>query len=170
MIALASPGRLSSSPLLVALVALSLSACVSARPVATIHLEAEVARVLDDWHDAAAHADEARYFGHLAEGAVFLGTDMTERWDKEAFRAYAHRPFAKGKGWAFHAAERHVHVDADGGVAWFDERLDTDGLGPARGSGVLVRASGGTWQIAQYDLSVPIPNEKFDAVKGLIAR
>ena len=55
---------------------------------------AEVARVLDDWHDAAASADEARYFGHLSSDSVFLGTDATERWDVAAFRAYAHPHFA----------------------------------------------------------------------------
>src|SRR5262249_42795332 len=54
---------------------------------------AEIGRVLDDWHDAAAHADEARYFGHFAPGGVFLGTDASERWDVAAFRAYAHPRF-----------------------------------------------------------------------------
>ena len=67
-----------------------------------------IARVLDDWHDAAAKADEKRYFDHLTEEAVFLGTDITERWDKKAFRAYSHPHFAKpistfSTGKAFHA-------------------------------------------------------------------
>jgi hypothetical protein len=37
-----------------------------------------------------------------------------------------------------------------------------------RGRGVLVRV-GDMWKIAQYNLSVPIPNDRFDAVKRLIA-
>ncbi len=46
-------------------------------------------------------------------------------------------------------------------MAWFDEALDTPNMGPCRGSGVLVRA-GDTWRIAQYNLSVPIPNDLVD--------
>ncbi len=119
--------------------------------------EAAVAAVLDDWHAAAAAADEARYFGHFTPDAVFLGTDATERWTVEEFRRYAHPYFAKGKAWTFKAVERHISFSPDGSVAWFDEQLDTPNLGPARGSGVLLRAAG-VWKIAHYDLSVPIPN------------
>lgn len=129
-----------------------------------------VARVLDDWHDAAAHADEARYFEHFAEGAVFLGTDATERWTVPELRAYAHPRFASGKAWSFRAVRRAITFTSGAGresVAWFDEDLETERLGPARGSGVLVR-SGATWKIAHYDLSIPIPNARFAAVRALL--
>lgn len=129
--------------------------------------EAAVAAVLDDWHAAAAAADEARYFAHFAPDAVFLGTDATERWSVEEFRRYAHPYFAKGKAWSFKAVERHISFSADRSVAWFDERLDTPNLGPARGSGVLVRAAG-SWRIAHYDLSVPIPNALMKEIKQRI--
>jgi hypothetical protein len=125
--------------------------------------------MLDDWHDAAAHADEARYFAHIAKNGVFLGTDGTERWTKTAFLEYAHPRFASGKAWTFRAFERHVQTDASGDVAWFDERLATEGLGPARGSGVAVRAANGAWEVALYDLSVTIPNARFAEVKALLA-
>lgn len=118
--------------------------------------------MLDDFHDAAAKADEPRYFGHFAANGVFLGTDATERWDVAAFRAYAHPHFAKGKAWAMKASVRFVVVRGD--VAWFDEALETEKLGPARGSGVLVR-EGGAFKIAQYNLTITIPNGKFGAVK-----
>ena len=75
--------------------------------------DADVARVLDDWHAAAAAADESRYFGHFAEGAVFLGTDATERWTVEEFRRYAHPYFAKGKAWTFRAVSRHLYLIAE---------------------------------------------------------
>jgi hypothetical protein len=127
--------------------------------------EGEVTRVLDAWHAAAARADEEAYFALIAEQGVFLGTDATERWDKPAFRAYAHPHFAKGKAWTFHATARHVTVAGE--VAWFDEDLATERLGPARGSGVLVREAGG-WKVALYDLSIPIPNDRFEAVKKII--
>jgi ketosteroid isomerase-like protein len=129
--------------------------------------EAAVAVVLDDWHAAAAAADEARYFGHFAPDAVFLGTDATERWTVEEFRRYAHPYFAKGKAWSFRAVERHLYLSPDRSVAWFDEHLDTPNLGPARGSGVLLRV-GGAWKIAHYDLSVPIPNALMKEIKQRI--
>jgi hypothetical protein len=119
--------------------------------------EVEVASVLDDWHAAAAAADETRYFGHFTTEAVFLGTDATERWTREEFRRYAHPHFAKGKAWSFVAVSRRVSFSPDVSVAWFDEALDTPNLGPARGSGVLLHEAG-QWRIAQYNLSVPIPN------------
>jgi ketosteroid isomerase-like protein len=126
-----------------------------------------IAAVLDDWHAAAAAADEVRYFSHFAPNAVFLGTDATERWTVEEFRRYAHPYFARGKAWSFRPAARHIAFSPDGSVAWFDERLDTPNLGPARGSGVLVRESG-AWKITHYDLSVPIPNELMSEVKRRI--
>lgn len=129
--------------------------------------QAEIARVIDDWHAAAAAADEERYFGHMTDDAVFLGTDATERWSKSEFRAYAHPYFSKGKAWSFRSVRRNVTVSADGATAWFDEDLATPNLGPSRGSGVLVRM-GSTWKIAQYNLSVPIPNAIFTDVKKLI--
>jgi ketosteroid isomerase-like protein len=128
---------------------------------------AQVNAVLDDWHRAAAKADEARYFGHLTADAVFLGTDAKERWTRDEFRKWARPYFKKGKAWTFKAARRHVTVSADGKVAWFDEALETANLGPCRGSGVLV-LDGKRWKIAQYNLSVPIPNEAFADVKKII--
>lgn len=136
-------------------------------PPAGSPAEAAVAGVLDDWHAAAVAADETRYFGHFAPDAVFLGTDATERWTVEEFRRYAHPYFAKGKAWSFKAVERHVTFSPDRSVAWFDELLDTPNLGPARGSGVLLRV-GDAWKIAHYDLSVPIPNALMKEIKQRI--
>ena len=127
----------------------------------------EIASALDDFHDAAAKADEARYFGHFAPDGVFLGTDATERWEVAAFRAYAHPYFAKGKAWSFRGARRRIAVRGD--IAWFEEDLDTENLGPARGSGVLVWHDG-RWLIEQYVLSITVPNDRFKAVKDLLSR
>ena len=129
--------------------------------------ERMIGETLDDWHDAAAKADEPRYFAHFAKRAVFLGTDATERWEVDAFRAYAHPHFAKGKAWTMRATARHVTLGEGGGVAWFDETLETKNLGPARGSGVLVR-EGGNWKISQYNLAITVPNERFAEVKDLL--
>lgn len=131
-------------------------------------VDTEVARVLDDWHDAAAKADEERYFAHFTAGGVFLGTDATERWTVPQFRAYAHPHFAKGKAWTMRSTRREITFRDD--VAWFDEDLVSEGLGAVRGSGVLVRDASGTWKIAQYNLSFPIPNDKFKDVKALVGQ
>lgn len=123
--------------------------------------------VLDDWHLAAAQADEARYFGHFAAEAAFLGTDATERWTKAEFQVWAAPFFKRGRAWSFRAVSRHLAVSADGRTAWFDEVLDTPNMGPARGSGVLVK-EGKAWKIAHYNLTVPIPNPLMKSVKEQI--
>jgi len=128
--------------------------------------EQAIASALDDFHDAAAKADEDRYFSHFAPGGVFLGTDATERWEVAAFRAYAHPYFAKGKAWSFRASRRVVTVRGD--LAWFDEDLVTQNLGPARGSGVLSLRNG-KWLIDQYVLSITVPNDRFRAVHDLLS-
>jgi len=117
----------------------------------------QITTMLDDWHKAAAEADETRYFGHAGPEFVFLGTDATERWDLASFREFAHPYFAKGKAWTFVPHDRHVIVAPDGKVAWFDEKLDSASYGDCRGSGV-VRKIGGEWKIVHYNLTIPIPN------------
>jgi hypothetical protein len=126
-----------------------------------------VVRELDDFHASAARADEEAYFGHFASDGVFLGTDASERWEVGAFRAYAHPYFAKGKAWTFHGEHRRIVLRED--VAWFEEDLVTQNLGPARGSGVLVWTDG-RWLVEQYVLSLTIPNDKLQPVKELLAR
>lgn len=125
--------------------------------------------MLDDFHEAAARAQEARYFAHFTEEAVFLGTDASERWKLEDFRAWAHPHFASGKGWQMKATRRAITVARSGDVAWFDEDLETKSLGPARGSGVLVRGgSAKKWRIALYVLSLTVPNDKAPQVKKIV--
>lgn len=143
--------------------------CACTKAVDPAAAEADVAKVLDGFHQAAARADETAYFASFAEKGVFLGTDKTERWDVAAFRAYSHPHFAKGKAWTFKPGRRAISIANGARVAWFDEDLASEHLGPCRGSGVLVYEAG-AWKIAQYNLTVPIPNEKFKDVKAVIDR
>jgi hypothetical protein len=145
-------------------------ATASARPnIADLEtLAADAAKTLDGFHAAAREANEARYFSYFAASGVFLGTDPTERWTVPAFRAYAHPHFAKGKAWSFRPTRRSLAVAPSAEYAWFDEDLETERLGPARGSGVLLR-DGNAWKIAQYNLSIPIPNDKFVRVRDIIS-
>jgi len=130
--------------------------------------QAQVNKVLDDWHKAAGEAKEAAYFSQFTPDAIFFGTDAKERWTRDEFRKYAKPFFDKGKAWTFKPKNRHISVSKEGTVAWFDETLETSNLGPSRGTGVLV-FDGKDWKIAQYHLCVPIPNEVFEPVKKIIA-
>lgn len=120
--------------------------------------ERAVRAVLDDFHAAASEADGARYFAHFAPGAIFLGTDAEERWTVPQFRVYAEPYFDRGQGWTYAATERWITLSAQRDTAWFDERLHNEKYGETRGSGVLV-AIDGRWRIAQYNLTIPVPNE-----------
>lgn len=119
---------------------------------------------LDDWHLAASEANFERYFSHFAsDSAIFMGTDATERWTAEEFEEWAKPYFDEGEAWDFTAVERYVYLSDEGNTAWFDESLDTPNLGPARGSGVLLKKQN-KWKIAHYNLSIPIPNAIVDTV------
>ncbi|MBI1827129.1 MAG: nuclear transport factor 2 family protein [Planctomycetes bacterium] len=129
--------------------------------------------VLDNFHDAASKADGERYFSHLTDNAVFLGTDPKERWTKAEFQKWAndHGYLKNGQGWTYVPGKRTVLLTPDGNSAWFDEVLKNETLGECRGTGVLVRTGEGdkaVWRIAQYNLSVPIPNDLSEEVVSKI--
>jgi len=126
-----------------------------------------VQAVLDSFHDAASKADAERYFGHFAPDGVFLGTDINERWSVEEFKSYALPYFQKGKGWTYTPQSRHIYLSEDGKTAWFDEILLNDKFGETRGSGVLINRDG-TWKVAQYHLTLPVPNELIETVVKMI--
>jgi hypothetical protein len=134
----------------------------AADPVTTQQVNAFV----DAWHDDAAHARMA-YFDKIAPDGVYIGTDKTELWHKEAFKAWAKPYFERKAAWAFKATRRNVYASPDGNTIWFDELLDTQ-MGPCMASGVLRRA-GSTFQIEHYQLSMAVPNEVGKAVTRLIA-
>jgi hypothetical protein len=77
--------------------------------------------------------------------------------------------FRQGKGWTYRPVQRHVYLsdDINGGVAWFDEILQNDRFGTARSSGVLIQENQ-IWKVAQYHLTIPVPNSLMDNVVQLI--
>lgn len=123
--------------------------------------QAVVSRVLDALHASAAKASAEDYFELFTPEAVFIGTDVSERWTLAQFRAYAEPIFSRGRGWTYtlRPGTRHVVLSADGETAWFDEVLDSSSYGTSRGTGVMVSDPETTvWRIAQYHLTFPIPN------------
>lgn len=131
--------------------------------------EAEVAAVLDALNAASSSANEEAYFGLFTPDARFVGTDATEHWTLEAFRAFAHPYFARGRAWSYPATERWITI-ADipcRCIAWFEEKLVNAAYGETRGSGVL-RLTDDGWKIEQYVLSFAVPNDKAGDVVDLI--
>lgn len=131
--------------------------------------EKAVDAVLSALHEAASKAQFDRYFGLYADDAVFLGTDATERWSVDEFKAYAKPSFDQGRGWTYEMKTRHISISADGTSAWFDETLENANLGDTRGSGALVKRNG-EWKVAQYNLTIPIPNDLAREFVGIIRK
>ena len=57
--------------------------------------------LLDGLHQDAHEGNFQTYFERYTSDAVFLGTDKTERWSIEEFKAYAEPAFADGHGWTY---------------------------------------------------------------------
>lgn len=123
--------------------------------------EAEIARLLDAWHTAAATGDGEAYFGAMADDFVFLGTDATERWPRDEFVAFAEPYFDGEEAWTYTPTHRWIEAGStERGVVWFDELLQNAKYGTSRGTGIAVLdADTGRWKLAAYSLSFPIPND-----------
>ena len=98
--------------------------------------------------------------GLFTQDALYRGTDVTELWTVQEFRAYAEPYFSQGHGWLYVPRERHIAIAPTdcACVAWFDEILDSESYGTSRGTGIVVRGEDGVWRIAYYALTFPIPN------------
>lgn len=131
--------------------------------------EAEIAGVLDQLNAASTAADGDAYFDLFTPAARFVGTDATEHWTLEEFRAYAGPHFARGNGWSYPATDRTVTIAPIDCrcIAWFEEKLTNASYGETRGSGVL-RLTDDGWKIEQYVLSFAIPNDRADAVVAAV--
>lgn len=123
--------------------------------------------ILDQLHQSASNADGKTYFSLFIDKAVFIGTDPKETWTIEEFKAFAVPYFDKGIGWTYHSRNRHIYFSNSADTVWFDEMLDNDRYGVTRGTGVLVKTDNG-WKIAQYHLTIPIPNSLTSEIVKII--
>lgn len=151
---------------MVKLISAMLLALVSIGAIAD---QTAVSKVLDKFHSAAANADGKIYFSLLTENSTFIGTDISETWNKKQFQDFAEPYFSKGKGWTYIPRERHIYFNQNKDMAWFDELLFNEKLGNTRGTGVLVMENG-AWKIAQYHFTIPIPNELASGVTEQIKK
>lgn len=143
------------------------AACTAQKSTPTnVQVENAINTVLVNWHQAAADADFEAYFGLMTNDGVFLGTDATENWQNDTFRAYSKPYFDKGKAWSFTTLERNIYLDGDSeNTAWFDEHLSTQ-MGICRGSGVVKKVNG-QWKVAHYVLSIAVPNENVSELTSM---
>lgn len=125
----------------------------------------QINTVVDAWHLAAAEAQFDAYFKLMTPNAVFIGTDASENWSKDAFMQFCKPYFDRGKAWDFTAVQRNVYLSENGEMAWFDEILNT-WMQLCRGSGVLVKTPEG-WRIQHYVLSVTMPNDNIQEAIAL---
>jgi len=94
-----------------------------------------------------------RYFSHLTDDAVYLGTDEWERWPKHPdFDDYVDGRFKDGSGWIYKSVDRTIRFNDRSDVAWFDDVLYSETNGRIRGTGVLTRQSG-QWKLEHYAMS-----------------
>ena len=157
--------------LLMILISLFLTSAPAAAEPVSLQIEGEqrdshraaIERLLDGLHRAAAESDAQDYFARYTEEAVFLGTDASERWSIAEFKAYAAEPFAEGRGWRYDVVSRHLVPTGNPEIYGFDEVLSNEKLGLCRGSGLVV-FDGERWRVAQYVLSMLIPNAIAESV------
>ena len=117
--------------------------------------------LIDGLHKDAHEGNFDTYFARYTSDAVFMGTDKTERWTINAFKAYAAPAFDDGHGWTYTVVERNW--EGDGDTRWFDEILFNEKLGHCRGTGVVEKV-GDNWKIAHYSLTLLIPNDIAETV------
>lgn len=143
--------------LLVVTIVFGLMAQLCSFSTLAVNDKQSITKVLNSFHQAAANAQAKPYFNLMSQDAIFLGTDASERWSKEEFKAFVMPYFSKGTGWLYTPTERNISLLEQGQVAFFDELLFSEVYGTCRGSGVLIKTAQG-WKISQYNLSIPMPN------------
>ncbi len=133
----------------------SLITLISSTDVIAETHDPAIHELIDGLHRNARQAEFEQYFERYIAHATFLGTDASERWSLEEFRAYSKPIFDAGDGWDYRVVERNLYGKGD--VRWFDEILRNQKLGLCRGTGVVI-FDGSQWLIAHYALSMLIPN------------
>lgn len=121
---------------------------------------------VDRWHDDAANT-RPDYWDKFAPQGVFIGTDKSEVWTRDQFKAWAKRFWDRKKAWNFTAQKRNVYFSPDKQYVWFDEQLNTQ-MGTCQASGVLRNTPEG-FRIEHYQLSLAVPNPLMDSFSKAIA-
>ncbi len=107
--------------------------------------------LINTWHHAAAVADEEVFFGSMTDDGIYIGTDATERWQRDEMATWAKKYFDRESAWEFVPLSRNIKIGPGGRIAWFDELLDT-WMGTCRSTGIVILRDN-EWKIIYYHLS-----------------
>jgi ketosteroid isomerase-like protein len=132
-------------------------------------IKSDIDTLMTSWHRAAATADAKTYFDLMAPGAIFLGTDASERWTKDEFQQYAAPSFRRESAWVYVATRRNIFLSADQTFAWLDEELASKSYWTCRGTAVLEKIDG-HWKIQHYNLMFTVPNSAVKDIKPIVER
>ncbi len=124
---------------------------------------------IDDWHKAAATANEDVFFGSMSDSCIYIGTDASERWTRDELKEWSMKYFQRESAWSFTPKDRKIIFSDDGKIAWFSELLET-WMGICRGSGVIQQNADGKWLLEQYHLGVTVNNDYIKEFIDLIKK
>lgn len=124
--------------------------------------------LINQWHHAAAIADEEAFFGFMTKEAVYIGTDATERWLRDELAEWSRKYFERSSAWDFTPLSRNITLAPAKNLAWFDELLDTQ-MGTCRSTGVVEKVDD-QWKLVHYQLSLTLPNDKLEEFQKLIGK
>lgn len=124
--------------------------------------------LINEWHHAAAVADEKSFFGFMTKEAVYIGTDTSERWQRDELAEWSRKYFERTTAWDFTPISRNITFGPGKNIAWFDELLDT-WMGVCRSTGVVMLVDD-QWKLVHYQLSLTLPNDKLEDFKKLIGK
>ncbi len=124
--------------------------------------------LINEWHHAAAIADRKSFFGFMTKDAVYIGTDTSERWQRDEMEDWSSQYFERSSAWTFTPISRNITFGPVKNIAWFDELLDTP-MGVCRSTGI-VECIDDKWKLVHYQLSLTLPNGKLDDFKKLIGK
>lgn len=122
--------------------------------------EDAILALLNRHHEAAAVKNIEALQDVFSEGALFVGTDDTEKWTRNQLLDALEKTES---GWDMtDCHHRHVYAVPEMlGVATFFETMRHTKYGLLRGSGMVFKELG-TWRISLYVLSFSVPNHVVD--------
>jgi hypothetical protein len=124
--------------------------------------------LINEWHHAAAIADEKSFFGFMTKDAIYIGTDTSERWQRDELAAWSNQYFEKSSAWNFTPISRNITFSPAKNIAWFDELLNT-WMGVCRSTGIVEWVDD-QWKLVYYQLALTLPNDKMADFRKLIGK
>jgi hypothetical protein len=125
-------------------------------------------QVLDKVHEAFNQKDTGAMYQHFTKATEFFGTDSSENWDLEGFKAYMAKYIASpNPGPNYKVKWRKLAPSSDSKVLWGVEELDYPSLKMPVRSTVVLENIQGKWKVQMQQWHFLIKNEKVNEVDQL---